>query len=138
MGARDNRRILLTALFLMALSGLLLHLRIHPIMAPDKAHPGTLLFRASFVSATVLPLVDVVLVTFLFAFRRTAVYGYLLNGFIVIYGTVLMSHFSIAALVPRHPPLMDWVLKSTLPDIGLAWADFLLGAVLYRSWQRGE
>lgn len=138
MDARENRRLLLTALFLMALSGLMLHLRIHPVMAPDKANPGSLLFRASFVTATVLPLLDVVLVTLLFASRRSAVYGYVLNGFIVIYGTVLMAHFSIAGLIPKNPPLTDWVLKSTLPDIGLAWADFFVGAALYRSWQREE
>lgn len=136
MAAHENRRLLLTALFLMALSGLMLHLRIHPIMSPDKADPGTLLFRGSFVPATVIPLLDVVLVTLLFASRRTAVYGYVLNGFIVIYGTVLMAHFSIAGLIPKDPPLIDWVLKSTLPDIGLAWGDFLVGAALYRSWHR--
>ena len=79
---------------------------------------------------------DVVLVTLLFSFRRTAVYGYLLNGLIVIYGPILMAHFSIAALAPQSLPPIGWIMKSTLPDIALAWADFFVGAALYRSWMR--
>lgn len=138
MEAREQRRVLLTALFLMALAALLLHLRIHPIWKPDKANPDILLFRASFVAASLVPLLDVVLVTFLFSFRRTAVYGYVLNGFFVIYGTVLMAHFSIAGLAPKDPPLMAWITHSTFPDIALAWADFLVGATLYRTWMRED
>jgi hypothetical protein len=138
MESAGARRVLLGALFLMAVSGLMLHLRIHPVWAPDKADPAVLIFRGSFIAASLLPLLDVVAVTALFAARRTAVYGYLLNGLIVIYGTVLMSHFMIARLGPAGAPLMDWLLwKSTLPDIGLAWADFFVGAALYRSWLRG-
>ena len=63
-----------------------------------------------------------------FASRRTAVYGHVLNGFIVIYGTVLMGHFSIAMMAPKGPPLTAWITHSTFPDIALAWADFLVGA----------
>jgi hypothetical protein len=138
MESADNRKVLLGALFLMAVSGLMLHLRIHPIWAPDKANPAVQIFRGSFIIASLLPLLDVVVVTALFASRRTAVYGYLLNGLIVIYGTVLMFHFMIARLGPAGAPLMDWLLwKSTLPDIGLAWADFFVGAVLYKTWLRG-
>ena len=136
MAARDSRRLLLGALFLMALAALMLHLRIHPFLAPDKSNPGTLFFRPSFVAASLLPLLDVVLVTLLFSSRRTAVYGHLLNGLIVIYGTVLMAHFSIAALAPQSLSPLNWIMKSTLPDIALAWADFFVGAALYRSWMR--
>jgi hypothetical protein len=138
MENRGHRRMLLTALFLMALAALLLHLRIHPIWKADKVNPEILLFRASFVAATLFPLLDVVLVTLLFAFRRTAVYGYVLNGFLVIYGTVLMAHFSIAGLAPKAPPLIAWITHSTFPDIALAWADFLVGAALYRTWMRKD
>jgi len=123
----------------MALAALMLHLRIHPFLAPDKANPGELIFRGSYVVASLFPLMDMILVTALFCARSTAVYGYLLNGLIVIYGTVLMTHFMIAKLGPAGAPLMDWLLwKSTLPDIALAWADFLVGAVLYHSWVRGD
>jgi hypothetical protein len=136
VSARDSRRLLLGALFLMALAALMLHLRIHPFLIPDKSSPGTMIFRPSFVAASLLPLLDVILVTLLFSSRRTAVYGHLLNGLIVIYGTVLMSHFSIAALAPQSLSPLNWIMKSTLPDIGLAWADFCVGAALYRSWMR--
>ena len=138
MAAAESRKALLAALFLMALGALLLHLRIHPVFAPDKVNPGQMLFRPSFIPATLLPLLDLILVTALFASRRTAVYGHLLNGLIVIYGTVLMGHFSIAGLLPKNPPLTDWILKSTFPDIALAWADFAIGAVLYRAWMSGD
>jgi len=133
-GRERTRTMLLGSLFLIALAAFLLHFRIHPFLAPEKDNPAILAFKPSFIPATVLPLVDLVLVTLLFASRRTAVYGYLLNGLIVIYGSVLMAHFSIAGLAPKNPALFDWILKSTFPDIALAWGDFLVGAALYRSW----
>jgi len=130
----DTRRALLFALFFVALGGLLLHYRIHPFLLPDKDHPGVTIFRGSFVAATLLPLIDVVVVTALFASRRTAPIAYLVNGILVVYGTVLMGHFAIAALAPKDPPLLDWVLKSTFPDIVIAWGDFFVGKALYQSW----
>ncbi len=132
----DSRRTLLWALALVAVGGLLLHLRIHPFLVPDKEHPGLRLFRGSFVAASVLPLLDVVVVTALFARRATAPLGFLINGMIVIYGTVLMGHFSIGTLGPKGPSPADWLLKSTLPDIAIAWGDFMIGKTLYESWLR--
>lgn len=136
MSAAAGRRSLLAALALLALGGLLLHYRIHPYAVPDKLNPGQVAVRASLVPATLLSLADLVLVTALFAFRRTAPLGLLLNGMIVIYGTVLMGHFSIAQLAFHAPTLADWALRSTLPDIALAWGDFFVGKALYDSWMR--
>lgn len=136
MTAATTRRALLIGLALFAVGGLLLHYRIHPFLLPDTEHPGVTIFRGSFVAATLLPLVDVVVVTALFAARRTAPLGYLVNGMLVIYGTVLMGHFAIAGLAPKDPPLLDWVLKSTVPDIVIAWGDFFVGQALYQSWMR--
>jgi hypothetical protein len=133
-----NRSLLLAALVLLSASGLLLHLRIHWFLRPDKQHPGQTIFFGSLIWASLLPLLDVVLVTALFLRRGTAVYGYILNGFIVIYGTVMMTHFSLADLVGRSAPAADYLIRSTLPDIGLAWADFLIGKLLYQSWLREE
>lgn len=126
-----TKKILLTALFLMALSGLMLHFRIHNFMVPDPVNPELKLFSGTYFLATLFPLIDVVLVTALFLSKRTCVYGYLLNGLIVIYGTVFMAHFSIAGLSAKSAPAIDWILKSTLPDIGIAWADFFVGKALY-------
>ncbi len=128
---------LLTALILLAAAGLLLHLRIHFFMVADRLHPGSLAFESTKFFATLFPLIDVVLVTALFMSRKTAAYGYLLNGLIVIYGTVFMAHFSIAEMTVKSIPLQAIFLKSTLPDIGIAWADFFVGKALYDLYMKG-
>ncbi len=69
--------------------------------------------------------------------RKTAVYGYLLNGIIVIYGTVFMAHFSFAEMAAKSIPLQAMFLKSTLPDIMVAWADFFAGKALYDLYMKG-
>jgi hypothetical protein len=132
-----NKRVLLTALLLLAVSGLLLHYRIHNFMVPDRLHPGTTIFDGTRFLSFLFPLIDVVLVTLLFTSRKTAVYGYLLNGLIVIYGTVFMAHFSIAEVSAKSLPPEAWFLKSTLPDIGIAWGDFFVGKSLYDMSIRG-
>jgi hypothetical protein len=128
----------LIALFLLALSGLLLHLRIHPFMISNPNMPNEKVFNFTRFLATLLPIIDVVFVTVLFSFRKTAVYGYLLNGLIVIYGTVLMAHFSINEMIVKNLPLQAMVLRSTLPDIGIAWGDFFVGKALYDLYMKGE
>jgi len=137
MNDRAIRYLLFTALVLMAAAALYLHLRIHPFLVVDKTHPGQTLFRASFLAGSFFPLLDLVVVSLLFTTRRTAVYGYVLNGMLVIYGTVLMAHISIVQLAAAPPqPFYQMLFKSTLPDISLAWADFLVGAALYYLWLR--
>jgi hypothetical protein len=126
-----TKKTLLTALFLLAVAGLLLHYRIHSFMVPDKLNPGTYVFDGTRFLSFIFPLMDVFLVTLLFTSRKTAVYGYLLNGILVIYGTVFMAHFSIAEIYAKSIPPSAWLLKSTLPDIGIAWGDFFIGKALY-------
>jgi hypothetical protein len=126
-----KKNTLLTALFLLAVSGLMLHYRIHNFMTADPSHPGAFIFDGTRSLATLFPLIDVVLVTALFMSRKTAVYGYLLNGLIVIYGTVFMAHFSISEIIAKSVPISSMLLKSTLPDIGIAWGDFFVGKALY-------
>ena len=132
-----KKNTLLTALFLLSVSGLLLHYRIHNFMVPDKMNPGSFIFDSSKFMATLFPLIDVVLVTSLFMSRKTAVYGYLLNGLIVIYGTIFMAHFSIAEITAKSVPFPAMLLKSTLPDIGIAWGDFFVGKALYDLYMKG-
>jgi len=133
MDAKDlqwTRRVLFVALFLLAISGLLLHYRIHNFMV--MAHgPSQPVFDSTHFLAFLFPLIDAVVVTALFASRKTAVFGYVLNGMIVIYGTVFMVHFSIVELTAKSAPIQEWLIKSTLPDIGIAWADFFIGKALY-------
>jgi hypothetical protein len=136
-----ERRALLTALFLLALAASALHLAAHPVLVPDKANPGATLFRGSFVAASVLPLVDLVLVTWLFTSRRTAALAYLINGLLVVYGSVLMGHFAVVSLeglAGKPPTFVEYFFKSMALDIAIAWADFFVGKALYESWRRSE
>ena len=132
-----TKKILLLTLFILAVSGLLLHYRIHNFMVPDRLNPGIFIFDGTKFLSFIFPIIDVVLVTLLFTSRKTAVYGYLLNGLIVIYGTVFMAHFSIAEISAKSIPPGAWFLKSTLADIGIAWADFFVGKALYDITMKG-
>jgi hypothetical protein len=125
---------LLAALVLLSFSGLMLHYRIHPFMVVDKLHPGISTFDGTKFLDALLPLTDLLLVTALFMSRKTAVYGYLLNGMLVIFGTILMAHFSIAEIMARSIPFPAMLIKSTLPDICICWADFFVGKALYDSY----
>jgi hypothetical protein len=131
-----ERRVLLAALTLLGLGGLILHLRIHPFAVPAAGVPGGTTLHWALLTATLFPLLDVILVTALFCLRRTAVYGYVLNGFLAIYGAILMGHFSLADLLARSAPPFDWVLRSTFPDILILGADFLVGKLLWEAWLR--
>jgi uncharacterized protein involved in response to NO len=128
---------LLLTLFLLALAGLLLHARIHFFMVPDKMNPGSSIFDSTRFLSFIFPLIDVIIVTLLFLSRKTAIYGYLLNGLLVIYGTVFMAHYSLAEMAAKSIPLSQMLLKSTLPDIGIAWADFFVGKALYEYYLKG-
>ncbi|HMK49035.1 MAG TPA: hypothetical protein VK435_03195 [Thermodesulfovibrionales bacterium] len=132
-----TKRALLAALFLVSLSGLMLHYRIHSFMVPVAGQPGAFTFDGTRFLSFIFPLVDLVLVTVLFTSRRTAVYAYLLNGIIVIYGTVFMAHFSIAEIYAKSIPPQAWLIKSTMPDIALAWCDFFVGKALYDVHMKG-
>jgi len=132
-----KKNTLLTARFLLAVSGLMLHYRIHNFMVVDKLNPDSFIFDSSKFMASLFPLIDAVLVTALFMSRRTAVYGYLLNGIIVMYGTIFMAHFSIAEIAAKSVPFPAMLLKSTLPDIGIAWGDFFIGKALYDLYVKG-
>ena len=132
-----KKNTLLTARFLLAVSGLMLHYRIHNFMVVDKLNPDSFIFDSSKFMASLFPLIDAVLVTALFLSRKTAVYGYLLNGIIVMYGTIFMAHFSIAEIAAKSVPFPAMLLKSTLPDIGIAWGDFFIGKALYDLYVKG-
>jgi len=132
-----TKRTLLTALVLLAVSGFLLHYRIHNFIVPDKLNPGRLTFDGTKFLANLFPLIDVFIVTILFLSRKTAAYGYLLNGLLVIYGTVFMGHFSIAEMIAKSIPPGGMLLKSTLPDIAILWADFFVGKALYDLYMKG-
>lgn len=100
-------------------------------MVQDKLISEIVRFDATRFLSFIFPLIDVIVITALFTSRKTSVYGYLLNGMIVIYGTVFMAHYSIAEFTAKGVPPEEWFAKSTILDIGIAWADFFAGKALY-------
>jgi hypothetical protein len=127
-----NRGNLLGALLLLAAGALLLHSRIHPIIREVQ---GENVLIVANLMAFLLCLTDVILVTLLFCFPASAIYGYVINGFLAIFATILMGHFSLHKFVAESPAFWDWLYSSTLPDIGLAWADFFIGRALFLTYQ---
>ncbi len=128
----------LIALFLLAFAGLLLHLRVHPVMLANHNLNGERVFDFTHFLASFLSIIDILIVTFLFSHRKTFVYGYLLNGLIVIYGSILMAHYSVHDMLAKNLPLQAMVLKSTLPHICIAWSDFFIGKALYDLYLKGD
>ena len=78
------RSLLLIVLIILSLGGFLLHLRIHPISK-----------NISNLIPVVSGILSLVVVPVFFYFKNTIAYGYVLNGFLVIVGTIAMTHFSI-------------------------------------------
>lgn len=113
-----TKLILIAGLFSLALGGWLLHMRVHPLGdKPFNAVP----FIAGIISILILPA--------MFASRRTVQYAYVINGILVIIGTITMAHFSIARLKVLSSG--DILFNTTFPDILILWARFSLGKALF-------
>jgi hypothetical protein len=113
------KSVLLAALVSVSLGGLLLHTRIHPV-----AHnPANLI-------PLLTGLLSVIIIPLLFWSRRTLVWGYLLNGFTAIIGTVVMAHFSIARW-PAPLTIPALLLNTLLADILILWGKFFIGKALF-------
>ena len=113
------RSILLAALVFISVAGFMVHTRIHLI---SKNSSFIVPFAAGILSMAVIPA--------LFWFKKTLSYGYLLNGFLCIIGTVTMAHFAIANWsAPNSPP--DILLKSMVIDILIVWGKFFAGKALF-------
>ena len=95
------RAILLVALITIALGGFMLHYRIHPI----AQNPS---FLVPFFSG----ILSIIIVPLLFLFPKTIGYGYVLNGFLTLIGTVVMTHFSLTRW--PTPATLQTVLFKTL------------------------
>jgi hypothetical protein len=114
-----TKSILLVALVTLSLGGFLLHGRIHPVSQN---------------SANFIPLISGVLsilvIPMLFSFKKTIEYGYVLNGFLVIIGTIGMAHLSIVHW-PAPATLGSIILKTTLADILILWSKFFIGKAFF-------
>ena len=113
------RLCLVIALFLVSLGGWLLHVRIHP---PSKLAINYIPFVAGLLGMTAVPA--------MFLFKRTAAYAYVLNGILVIIGTVTMTHFSLAHS-PEQITFAAILSRTLLPDILVLFTNFLLGKALF-------
>lgn len=113
------RSILLGGLVTLSLAGFIIHARVHVI----TQNPSFVLpFAAGILSIAVIPT--------LFWFKKTVAYGYVLNGFLCIIGTVAMSHCAVARWSdPASPP--DILLKSMVIDILIVWGKFFVGKALF-------
>jgi len=110
---------LLIGLLTLSTGGLLLHSRIHPVGA-----------NYSNLVPAVSGLLAILAVPLLFCFRKTIAYGYVLNGFLVIIGTITMTHFSIAHW-PNPTTVQAVLLNTTLADILILWSKFFVGKSLF-------
>jgi len=97
----------------------MLHLRIHPA---SKSTSNFVPLISGILSVIVVPL--------LFSSKKTVSYGYVLNGFLVIIGTVAMAHFALRNW-PQPPSLESILLKTTFPDIMVLWTKFFIGKALF-------
>lgn len=113
------RFLLLASLVFISLGGFLLHIRVHPFTQ-----------NISFVVNFIAGLISIILIPLLFLHRSTVHYGYLLNGFIAIIGTITMAHFSMEHL-PAPLTIQAIILKTTLADIVIVWGKFFVGKVLF-------
>jgi len=102
---------LIAALVFLALGGWLLHLRTHP---PLQEAENLVPFISGIASVVILPV--------MFWFRPTLAYAYVINGMLVILGTITMTHFSIVELGTPF---------GLLADIALLWGKFAVGKAIF-------
>jgi hypothetical protein len=113
------KSVLMAGLVTSALGGFLLHTRIHPV-THNWANLIPLL--SGIIGVLVIPL--------LFGNRRTLHWGYVLNGFTAIIGTVVMAHFSLVHW-PKPLTLETFFLNTLLADIMILWGKFFIGKALF-------
>jgi hypothetical protein len=122
-----QRAQLWVALVALAVSATMLHFRIHPPKDLTTLWPN------------LFSLMDLVLVSTLLLFRRTALLGLLLNSFLAFLGIIMMADFSISATLAGQMKVMPgqsfigWLLLTTFSDILILTADFFVGLALYRA-----
>ncbi len=110
---------LLLSLITLGIGGFLLHLKIHPLAENQSNY-------VPFISG----ILGIIIVPVLFSFKKTISYGYVLNGLIVIIGTIVMAHFSIANW-PKPITFGSLLFKTTLADILILWGKFFIGKALF-------
>jgi hypothetical protein len=116
---QNIRNLLVAGLVAASLGGWLLHLRIHHL---DASPVNFIPFIAGLISIVVLPA--------MFFSRKTLAYAYVINGMIVIVGTITMCHVSLMRL-PHQITFTTLFLGTLLADIILLLTKFLFGKALF-------
>ena len=111
------------AIFLIALGGLLLHIRIHTLEA-----------SAFNIAPRIVGIISIFVLPFLFNSKKTAPLGYAINLIAVIVGSVAMTYWSVATW--KEPATVSNILlHSTLSDILILVARWPIAHSILRYWQ---
>jgi len=111
------------AIFLIALGGLLLHIRIHTLQA-----------SAFNIAPRIVGIISIIVLPFLFNSKKTAPIGYVLNLIAIIVGTIAMADFSIDNW--NEPvTVSNIILHSTLADILILLARLPIAHSILRYWR---
>jgi hypothetical protein len=117
---KQNIRIqLLIGLFLVSLGGWFLHLRVHP---PFQMLTNIIPFTAGLISIVAIPA--------MFFSKKTLAYAYVLNGMLVIIGTITMTHYSIFSW-PEHATPATIFVGTLMCDIFILMSNFFIGKALF-------
>lgn len=125
---KGQRPILWVALVCLGLGAAMLHGRIHP---PSGG--------LTYLWPNLFSWLDLVLVSLLFLSRGTALLGLILNSFLAYIGIIMMADYSLSATLAGQVKVLPgqdffgWLMQTTLPDIGVLVADFLVGQALYKA-----
>ncbi|MFH0888439.1 MAG: hypothetical protein V1871_04455 [Planctomycetota bacterium] len=119
MTQKQNLKLtLVLGLFFISLGGFLLHLRIHnPAVKAVNYFPF------------IIGLINIVIIPWLFLFRKWVLTAYLFNGLTVIFGIIFMAHFSTAHLTDFS--FKGIVVGTLLADIIVLGTKFTLGKALF-------
>jgi hypothetical protein len=111
------------AIFLIALGGLLLHIRIHTLEA-----------SAFNIAPRIIGIISIVVLPFLFNSKKTASAAYVLNLIAIIAGTIGMAYFSITTWT-GEVTVTRVILESTLADILVLFARLPIAHKILHYWQ---
>jgi hypothetical protein len=120
MTQKQNLRItLILGLFFLSLGGWLLHLKVH---SPATNSVNYIPF--------IIGLIGMLIIPWLFFFKRWVSIAYLLNGMSVIMGIILMAVFSMNRM-SGELSIRAIMLETTLADIVILFGKFTLGKTLF-------
>jgi hypothetical protein len=123
---KDSIRGELAALVLISLGGLLIHTHLHPPFGPHGDEDALIPLIANLLGILVVP--------FLLSRRKTWLAGYLVNGFSVVTGVVLMGDIMVSGWTALPGPAA-FVQDAMLPNIIFAFPKLMIGQRILRHYR---